>query len=133
MCDRCAELELENRVLRAERDMLLDQRHATQEWMAGMIHGSPIDPANQAIDPNIVLADRLVEQYPNEKIQAIKELRTQSQTPGAMGGGLGLKEAKNYIDAAYARHADLLKGVSLNGPRGPAYTTITSSYTTMPR
>jgi hypothetical protein len=116
MCERCADLELENRVLRAERDMLLLQREGTQEWLGALIHGSPIDPMNGSPDPNRVLADRLVEEYPDKKIQAIKELRTRSGTTGPDGGCLGLKQAKDYIDAAYARAEQRKKDYQDNLP-----------------
>lgn len=114
MCERCLDLELEIIGLRAERDMLLRQRESTKEWLGKLIHGSPIDPMNGSPDPNRVLADRLVEEYPEKKIQAIKELRTRS----ANGNGecLGLKQAKDYIDAAYARAEQRKKDYQDNLP-----------------
>jgi len=117
MCDRCRELELEVAALRMERDMLLQQREGTQEWLGKLIHGSPIDPAYGQPDPNVVLADRLVEEFPDKKIMAIKELRSRSMTKGSYGDSLGLKEAKDYMDAAYKRKEDRERRQAMNTPQ----------------
>lgn len=105
MCNRCAELELENAALRTERDILLAQREGTRVWLGALVNGTSIDPAHAQPDEVQILADRLVLRYPEQKIQAIKELRMQVQVHGLkeFDQTIGLKEAKDYMDAAYAR------------------------------
>lgn len=97
MCDRCSDLELENAVLRAERDMLLQQREATQQWLQDTLRGSPIDPGgNEATLRS--KCEQLVHLFPDKKIQAIKELRTWG---AGNGWDMGLKMAKDWMDCSY--------------------------------
>lgn len=101
--DREQELLLQIAALTAERDQLLQEKEGTRAWLGEWLTGSPI---MEKVDPDRAyktLADALVQQYPDKKIQAIKEMRSRSTIIGPAGHGLGLKEAKDFIDQAHER------------------------------
>lgn len=112
MCDRCMDLELENAALRAERDMLLQQREATKEWLQEALQGSPLHPVNTVAASQEELrsiAERLARMHPQQKIIAIKEMRTWGF---ASGWDMGLKDAKDWCDWAY----ESVNTATVNGP-----------------
>lgn len=104
---RVAQLEAELTVVTFERDQLVAERNAVRVYFGGTDVGNVLerqaDPANLT-GRRVTLeevADRIYAQYPDRKIQAIKELRTAMSQPGGLS--FGLKEAKDAIDAADMR------------------------------
>lgn len=91
------------KALEFEVASLIAQRDATRAWLGDTVVAR--SPLAEHTNPTTVeeKARQLAQQYPEQKIMAIKDLRAWSHHPdrGNMTS-LGLKEAKDAMDRAYA-------------------------------
>jgi ribosomal protein L7/L12 len=107
--EKVAQLQAELTVVTFERDQLVNERNAVRVYFGGTDVGNVVeqqaDPANLTGRTRSLeeVADRIYAQYPDRKIQAIKELRTVMSEPHGVIS-FGLREAKDAIDSAEWRH-----------------------------
>lgn len=91
------------KALEFEVASLIAQRDATRAWLGDTVVAR--SPLAEHTNPTTVeeKARQLAQQYPEQKIMAIKDLRAWSHHPdrGNMTS-LGLREAKDAMDRAYA-------------------------------